>query len=191
MKERNHVVGIFETRQQAERGVHDLRRAGFKEDQIAMVMHHDTAAEITDMDAAKAAQVSGQSKATEGAVAGAATGALVGGLLALVPAWIPGFGPVLTIGTLAGALFGVAAGGASGGILGGLIGADFPEEEARVYERELKAGHVLVGVKAGNRFQEAYDILHLAGAYDATAEPAMVSGPAEVRTDEPVPGDRV
>jgi len=173
---REHTVGIFESRSQAERAVHDLRRAGFRDDQVAMVMHHDGVTEVTDLDAAKAAQVSGLSKTTEGAVAGAATGAVVGGLLALVPAFIPGFGQVLTLGTLAGALFGFAAGGAGGGVVGALIGADFPEEEALAYERELKAGHILVGVKAENRYHEASDILHLAGGYDATAEPVPAAG---------------
>src|SRR5947209_3037377 len=119
---RNHVVAVFDNRPKLEQALHNLHGAGFRDDQIAVVMHHDTTTAVTDLDAAKAAQVTGQSKAAEGVAAGVAAGAVVGGLLALVPAVIPGFGSVLTLGTLAGALFGVAAGGAGGGVVGGLIG---------------------------------------------------------------------
>jgi len=173
--QRATVVGVFETRAQGERALEDLRRAGFREDQIALVMHHKdkSTVEVTDLDAAKAAQVSGQSKADEGAGAGAATGALVGGLMAL-PALIPGVGAILSVGTLAAALFGIATGAAGGGLVGALVGADVPEDEARFYEAELKAGRILVGVKAGDRAAEAASIIERAGGYDA-ARPRTVS----------------
>jgi hypothetical protein len=93
-----------------------------------------------------------------------------------VPAFIPGVGPILSLGTLAATMFGAAAGGTGGGVVGALIGADFPEEEARFYERELKAGRILVGVNAGNRSREALDILHLSGGYDVTGE-LVAAGP--------------
>src|SRR5919199_1494642 len=183
-KTRSTVVGVFESRAQAERAMEELRRAGFREDQITLVMHHHdkSTVEVTDLDAAKAAQVTGESKAEEGAAVGAALGAVAGGLMAL----IPGVGPVLSIGTLAGAIFGVVAGGAGGGGVGALIGQDFPEEEARFYERELKAGRVLVGVSAADRHDEARNILCGCGAYDAqapreaavpVAEPAPAGAP--------------
>jgi hypothetical protein len=179
-----HLVGVFTSRAQAERAVHDLRGAGFSEDQIALVMHHDDSTAVTDLDAALAAKVTGQSKTAEGAVAGVAAGAVLGGLMALVPAIIPGLGPVLTVGTLAAALFGAAAGGAGGGIVGALIGADFPEEEARLYEHALKSGHILVGVKAGDRWAEAQDILQLAGALDLPGETAERSEDLSARAGE-------
>jgi hypothetical protein len=167
--QRSTVVGVFETREQAERAVEELRRLGFSDDALALVVHHPKrgVVEVTDLDAAEAARVSGESKAGEGTVAGAVTGGILGGLMAL-PALIPGVGPVLSFGTLAAALFGVAAGAAGGGIVGALIGEDFPEPEARFYERELKAGRVLVGVRAGERFAEAVEALRRAGAYDAS-----------------------
>ena len=65
-----------------------------------MVMHHrnDGTVEITDMDAAKAAQATGD-KAGEGAAIGAIAGGLGGGAVALALGMIPGVGPVLTLGT--------------------------------------------------------------------------------------------
>jgi Heat induced stress protein YflT len=177
---RSTVIGVFDTRDQGHRAVEELRRAGFADSHITMVMHHDdNTVDITDMDAAKAAQVSGESKAGEGAAIGAIAGGLGYGAIALALGLIPGFGPVLTWGALAATLFGVGAavGATTGGIVGALIGADFPEEEARFYETELKAGKVLVGVRADNRAVEARDILDRCGGYHALSPSAIVGNP--------------
>jgi hypothetical protein len=170
-KKRSTVVGVFETRAQAEQALAELRAAHFKDHHLTMVMHHEhQGIEVTDLDAAKAAQVTGESKAEEGAAIGAAVGAVAGGLLGFLPAVLAGFGPLIFWGpTLAAALFGLVAGAASGGISGALIGSDFPEPEARFYEEELKAGRVLVGVKVNGRYAEAVDILQRCGARDATS----------------------
>ncbi len=170
------IVGVFDTRMQGHRAVEELRQAGFADSNVTMVMHRDDdTVDVTDMDAAKAAQVSGESKAGEGAAIGAAAGALGGGALALAMGLIPGVGPVFSLGTLAAQLFGVGAaiGATGGGIVGGLVGADFPEDEARFYERELKAGHVLVGVRAEDRLEEARAILDHCGGYHALSAPAL------------------
>lgn len=174
---RSTVIGVFETRGQGHRAVEELRRAGFADSHITMVMHRDDhTADVTDMDAAKAAQVTGEHKAGEGAAIGAAVGVVSGGALALALGFIPGIGPVLSMGTLAATVFGVGAaiGAAGGGIIGALIGADIPEEEARFYEGELKAGRVLVGVSAEERAEEARAILDRCGGYHASMAPATV-----------------
>jgi len=165
---RTTVIGVFADRAQAHEALNELRRAGFSDNQITLVAHRNEGVEVTDVDAQKAAQVTGESKAGEGAAVGAGVGAVAGALMGL----IPGVGPVLSIGTLAGVIFGVVAGGAGGGLVGTLIGQDFPEEEARFYERELKAGRALVGVKADGRFTEAANILIRCGAYDASSPQA-------------------
>lgn len=184
---RSAVVGVFNTREQAHQAVEALHRAGFSNEQVTMVMHHDThAVEITDLDAAKAAQVTGENKGGEGAAIGAVAGGLGAGALALAMGTIPGVGPILSLGTAAaagifGAMFGIGAvaGAATGGIVGALVGMDIPEEEARHYEAELKAGRVLVGVKATDRLDQAASILEQCGGFlslaAATAEePPMV-----------------
>ena len=175
-KNRSTVVGVFASRAQAHQAMEELRRAGFHDNQITLVTHRNEGVEVTDVDAQKAAVVSGESKAGEGAGIGAAAGAVAGARMVL----IPGVGPVLSIGTLAGVIFGVIAGGAGGGLVGALIGQDFPEEEARFYERELKAGRSLVGVKADNRLAEAVGILQRCGAYDASTPQAHPVGAAVV-----------
>jgi hypothetical protein len=177
---RSTVIGVFDLRTQAHHAVEELRQAGFADSDITMVMHHDDkTVDVTDMDAAKAAQVSGENKAGEGAAIGVIAGGLGGGAVALAMGLIPGVGPVLSFGTLAAQLFGVGAavGAAGGGIVGALIGADFPEEEARFYERELKAGRVLVGVSAGDRADEARAILDRCGGYHALSHVATAAAP--------------
>jgi hypothetical protein len=41
----------------------------------------------------------------------------------------------------------------------------------------LKAGRVLVGVRAGDRTNEAWDILHLCGGYDLAHQGLEQAGP--------------
>lgn len=179
-KQRSTILGVFDTREQGHQAVEELRRAGFPDSHITMVMHHeDHPVEVTDMDAAKAAQVTGENKAGEGAAIGVVAGGATGGIVALgmtlLPGMIPGLGPVLSMGALAAAIFGVGAaiGATGGGIVGALIGADIPEEEARFYEKELKAGRVLVGVQADARAEDARAILDRCGGYHALATPAL------------------
>jgi hypothetical protein len=165
------LVGIFDTQEAAHRAVEELHRAGFRNHQITMV-HHATPqgdVEVTDLDAAKAAQVSGETKEAKVSALGAVAGALVGGAVAAATLAIPGLGAVVVAGSLigtgalAGVATGVVGGAVGGGIIGALVGLDFPEEEAQLYEQELKAGRALVGVRAGDRANEAWDILRLNG----------------------------
>jgi len=165
------LVGIFDTRESAHQAVEALHRAGFTNHQITMVMHHKEQArlQVTDLDAAKAAQVTGESKAGRGLAYGAVAGGLLGGAIAAATVLIPGFGWAFLAGGLialppiASVVSGVVGGAVGGGLVGALVGLDFPEHEAILYERELKAGRVLVGVRAGDRADEAWDILRLCG----------------------------
>ena len=56
MTERATLIGVFERRDQAHQAVQELHRAGFRDADITMVMHHDLHrdVEVTDLDAAKA-----------------------------------------------------------------------------------------------------------------------------------------
>jgi hypothetical protein len=184
---RSTLVGIFDTPENAREAVEALHRAGFTNHQITMVMHHkeQEKTQVTDLDAAKAAQVTGESKADKGAVVGAVAGGLLGGAIAVAVVVVPGFGAMLAAGTListtvlAGVGTGVVGGVVAGGLVGALVGLDIPEDEARLYEQELKAGRALVGVKPGDRVMEAADILRLCGGREL--EPAFTeAAPPEV-----------
>lgn len=51
-------------------------------------------------------------------------------------------------------------------IAGALIGLGIPEEEAKYYEGEVKAGRTLVTVKADGRYDEACALLRRFGGYE-------------------------
>jgi uncharacterized protein (TIGR02271 family) len=147
------VVGVFDNRDQADRAVEELRRMGFRDDQIGYAMRggDNTVAESTG------------NAAGEGLATGAVIGGLVGAAAALL---IPGIGPVVAGGVLASVLGGAAVGAAAGGILGALVGMGIPEDEATYYEGEFQAGRILVTVKADTRAAEAREVLRRFGAYD-------------------------
>jgi len=160
------VIGVFDDRAHAQLAVENLRRSGFADSQIALFIHREVGPEATDLDAAKAAQISGESKAGIGAAVGAAIGGVVGVGAALATGLFPVVVPAVTVVTTA---FGAVAGATGGGVVGTLIGLDLPTEHARLYERELKAGHVLLGVQADKRDAEAAALIYRSGGFDATS----------------------
>jgi hypothetical protein len=83
---------------------------------------------------------------------------------------LPVIGPVIAGGTAAAIAASAATGAAAAGIVGLLIGFGIPEENAKFYERELKAGRIIVTVKTGTREAEARETILRHGGYDATCE---------------------
>jgi hypothetical protein len=158
--ERSTVVGVFHDRTHAEQAVDELRRRGFRDEQIGVAARSgDHAAAVAEGEETKWA-----AGAAAGAVGGGATGTLLG--VAVAAGLIPGIGPVIAGGTLAGVLASAATGVAAGGLLGALIGLGIPEEEAAYYHGEFEVGRTIVTVRADGRFAEARDVLRWFGAYD-------------------------
>jgi len=161
------VVGVFATRTEAERAAADLRRAGFAADQIGLIGKNADSAGTTR------ASDTGETHVGTGAATGAAVGAGAAALASLGMSFgvIPVIGPILAVGPLAAALLSAAGGVAAGGLIGALIGMGVPEDEANYYEGEVKSGRYLVTVKADNRRDEAWKILHGLGAsrFEGTA----------------------
>lgn len=137
------LIATFANRSKAERFVSELKRAGFKDDEIGMLSPHDHNEAIEE-------------DAVAGAITGGALGAFAG---AMAIGLIPGIGPVIAAGILTGVLGGAAAGATAGGLLGALIGLGVPEDQAHRYEEEFLAGRTLVVVQALARGGEALDVL--------------------------------
>jgi CBS domain-containing protein len=168
---RNTVAGLFRDRKSAERAIEDLKEAGFKGDQIGIVMRD--ASEGGRITERRESERGGSSHAASGAMTGVVGGGLLGGLagylLAIGALTIPGIGPVLAGGAIAEALglgvigttaaVGAGIGAAAGGLVGALVGMGIPEEEARYFEKGLGTEEVLVTVRAGDRVMEALAIL--------------------------------
>jgi hypothetical protein len=166
-KECTTRVGVFATREAADRAVAELRAAGYKDSQIGLV-HKDERGRTVKTDA------TGANNAGEGAAIGAATGAAAGAAIGagIVAGVIPVIGPVLAIGTLGTILLNAAGGAAVAGLAGALIGWGIPEEDAKYYEGEVKAGRYLVTVDCGTG-NDARDVLTRAGGYSRPVPPVM------------------
>lgn len=174
------AVGVFQNRADAQACVNELKRDGFRDDEIGMVSRDQRG--TTD-----AGDV-GDTKVEEGAAIGAATGAGVGALWAIgiAAGLLPAIGPVIAGGLFASILASAAGAAAVGGLVGGLIGLGIPEEEAHFYESEVKAGRTIVTVKAGNRHALAHDIIERHHGFEhrdtaamaRSAPPAMSAKPA-------------
>jgi hypothetical protein len=158
--EQTTVVAVFEDRGHAEAAIDELWHAGFRHDQIGIATPGGHMSEATT------ANDTEEENAGTGAVAGAVGGGVVGALAgALVMGLVPGIGPVLAGGILTGIVLGGAAGAAAGSYLGPFIALGLSEDEARIFERELKAGRTIVTVKADDRAAEVQTILHSHGGH--------------------------
>jgi uncharacterized protein (TIGR02271 family) len=112
------------------------------------------------------APVSDWGQATMTSVAGGLMGGLGGWLVGIGALAIPGVGPFIAAGAFATALGGAVIGAGLGAIAGALVGMGVPEEHAKYYEGEAKAGKTLVTVRANGRYEDAQRILRDHGAYD-------------------------
>jgi hypothetical protein len=175
------VFGIYKDRAQVERGVDSLVGAGFRAEDISVL--------LPDNVGTKDFAHEKHTKAPEGATTGASAGAVVGGTLGVLAGIgalaIPGFGPFIAAGPIMGALAGVGAGGVVGGVVGALIGMGIPEYEAKRYEGMIKEGRALLSVHCDNSdwVKRAKQILESTGAQNVSS--AGESGADYNESDKP------
>jgi hypothetical protein len=180
------VFGIYPTRAQVEVAIDELRRAGFRNTDISVLMPENQGSK--DFAHEKG------TKAPEGAAAGAGTGAVIGGtlgwLIGIGALAIPGLGPFIAAGPLVAALAGIGAGGAVGGFTGALIGIGIPEYEAKRYEGRIKRGGILLSVHSDNSdwTKRAKELLERTGAEDVASAGEAAGDYAE--SDRPMPRSR-
>jgi hypothetical protein len=146
------VTGLFPDRESAEQAYGSVAGRGYRSDDVHLLMSDDTRQKYfvpKDRDGKDGKDTELGSKALEGAGIGAGVGAVTGGVLAAVAAAatvaIPGVGLVVA-GPLAAALTGAGAGSITGGLIGALVGAGIPEERAKVYDKGVREGGIVMGV---------------------------------------------
>jgi hypothetical protein len=154
------ITGIFPTADSADRAVRDLAEAGFRPEDISVLM--------PETHEGHEFKIEKHTKASQGAATGAAIGGTVGavamGIAAIATVAVPGLAFVAA-GPIIAALTGLGAGAAAGGVTGALVGLGVPEHEAKLYNERLGKGGVLVGVHAeDDRTHDAERILTTAGA---------------------------
>ena len=138
------MTGLFRDRESAERAYGTLTSRAYGRDDVSLLMSEDTRKRHFDRSdrselGTKAAQGAGV-----GAVAGGGLGALLAGLAASGIA-VPGL-PIIAMGAMAAALTGAGTGGTVGALIGALIGHGIPEDRARMYERGIREGGIVMGV---------------------------------------------
>lgn len=145
----NTVTAILRSRAAAQDAFTRLESAGINESQISLVM--------TDAARGTHFNLRDSSKVDEGAAAGAGVGGILGAIVGMVASAgvivIPGLNLVVA-GALVTGLAGLGAGGFVGGLVGGLIGSGIPEHEAKLFEKEIQSGNVLVAVQTTSSEQE-------------------------------------
>lgn len=145
------LTGTFRDRESAERAYKSLASRGYTDREVNVMMSDDTRKRHFDRDVEVDTELG--NKAAEGGVTGAAVGGLAGAIAGVLAAAgtiaIPGLGLVIA-GPVAAGLAGVGAGGVAGGLIGGLVGAGIPEDRAKIYEKDIKDGGIVMGVKPRN-----------------------------------------
>src|SRR6187551_2322605 len=161
------AFGLYKSRAQAESAVDALQQAGFRSDDISVL--------LPDQQSSEEFAHEKNTKAPEGTTAGVAAGGAVGGTLGLLAGIgalaIPGIGPFIAAGPIMGALAGLGVGGAVGGLVGALVGMGIPEYEAKRYEGRVKDGGVLLSVHCAtsDEVTRAKELLKRTGADDISS----------------------
>lgn len=143
------VSALFRNRRDAENAFQTVLDLGYARDDISVLMSEESRTRYYGSDRTDTEL---GSKAAEGTGVGAAIGGTVGAVLAAIAAIgtsiaLPGLG-LIVAGPLAAALVGAGAGGITGGLVGALVGSGIPEERAREYETGIRAGGIVLSVRA-------------------------------------------
>lgn len=145
------VIGVFSSKQEAEKAIQSLRQQGFKGEEINIISKEKRNGEYYDDDIA------------DGALTGGTLGGIGGLILGAGALAIPGIGPVIAAGPIAAALSGAVA----GGITGGLIDWGIPAEASSRYEQHVAQGNILAVIRTQEaKVQQAAQILRQNGAKD-------------------------
>jgi hypothetical protein len=157
-KNTNILTGAFRDRTTAERAYDRLRERGYTDDEINIMMSEETRKKYFDKNMEEKSEFG--NKALEGAGKGSVIGGAIGATAGIIAAIgtsliIPGLGIVIA-GPIAAGLAGAGAGGITGGIVGALVGAGIPEDKARKYEKRIKEGDIVMGVRPRDRKDAEY-----------------------------------
>ena len=168
------VTGVFESRDNAENALRQLRSLGLPDQRIGIIAPGSASADVvekgvpvTDTEDPGMGRAMG---AAVGGAMGAAGGATLG--LAVATLAIPGIGPVIAFGMVGAALLGIvgaAAGSAVGDQVEEELGEGIPHEDVYLYEDALRHGDSIVIAYADDDTEQAdraKAVLNNAGAED-------------------------
>jgi uncharacterized membrane protein len=169
------VLGVFPDHAKADQTVAELKEAGYSTKDISVIMRCPSEGEAVAGSEGVRVVRGVVSDTAAGGVTGGIIGALAGLLIGIGAIAIPGLGPVLFVGPIATALgltgaaaataSGAVIGAAAGGLVGALAGLGVSREEAKMYEKRIREGAVLLAVPTKEEKEdEAEHILSKHGA---------------------------
>ena len=172
------VSAVFDSQDEAQRALNELRSAGIDETSISIVGRHG---EQSSSDTIANDSGDGDSDGVNGsgAAKGAIGGAVGGALLGVAALAIPGVGPLAAAGAIASgaipgaAAIGAGAGAVAGGVTGLLTNHGVSDDDARYYEDRLKQGGIFISVdgdKSGVDIEQAREILFRNGGHNASRQ---------------------
>ena len=162
---------VFDSREEAERALSELRSAGFDESSISVIGRQGEQSDsgrIEDHDG---------DGAGDGAVKGALGGAVGGALLGIAALAIPGVGPLAAAGAIASsaipgaAAIGAGVGAVAGGLTGLLTDHGVSDEDATYYEGHIKNGGTFLSVdadRANRPIDEIRELLYRNGGHNSS-----------------------
>jgi hypothetical protein len=159
------VIGVFDSKEQAEKAVSQMRNSGFDTNEISIVAKgaKGEAGRGGNGDNDDGDGNLGMDTVADGTTTGGVLGGLAGLALGAGALAVPGLGPIIAAGPIAGLI----SGAATGGVAGGLIDWGIPEERGRYYEGEVKKGRILAVVRAHEqKVGNAATIMRKNGAKD-------------------------
>ncbi|MEP6656847.1 MAG: general stress protein [Betaproteobacteria bacterium] len=183
------IIGSFDSYDEAQRVVRDLKDEGFMENDVSIVASNaggryaagtdpepsDRTTTRSDLDPRAEGTVIDTTRRADHDTSGAATGAVTGGVVggaaglavSLMGLAIPGIGPIIAAGPIVAALTGAGVGAVAGGLIGGLTDLGVSEPDAQYYAEAVRRGGALVTVRADEtRAEAAADIMRRHGAVD-------------------------
>lgn len=161
------VIGVFDSRNDAETAVSQLRNKGFNTEEINIIAKDDNKqrnqSQTYDDDITDGALTGGTIGGIGGLLLGAGVVASVGAMA------IPGIGPIIASGPIAAAIGGAVA----GGVAGGLIDWGIPAEASHRYEQSVAKGGILAVIRTNsNKVEAAAQVLRQNGATDVESHTA-------------------
>lgn len=166
----NIVSAVFDSHDEADRALSELRRAGARDASLSIIAQHDGKTTTTTGE--------GHSEEHGGSILrGILGGGALGAGLGVAALAIPGVGPLAAAGAIAASALpeaigiGAAVGAAAGSLNEVLHKHGVSREDADYYHDRIKGGGVFVSVnpaEAGISAETAQDILYNAGGHSST-----------------------
>jgi hypothetical protein len=152
-RDESMVTGLFRDRDSAEAAYAAARRLGYDASEINLILSDETRARLFPRDEPQTALGARATESVQEPPKGSELGGPVGGTVGTIAPVLAALGTLLLIpgiviaGPVAVALTAAGAVGVAGGLVGALADWGIPKDRLHRYERDIRSGGILIGVK--------------------------------------------